>query len=144
MHAHNIKKVSVDSINQLWKKVNLTAGDPRREKLPSRCDRTWFCHTFFGLDDVVQKADESIWPRLKNLNMYDPLALMACVPAYRDNSFVWETKFVNGTPHRIAGTSDIQTGIVDAEDMSNEMANIFSMAFRSSLENICTQTSDSE
>lgn len=144
MVAHNIKKVSVDSINQLWKKVNLTAGDPRREKLPSRCDRTWFCHTFFGLDDVVQKADESIWPRLKNLNMYDPLALMACVPAYRDNSFVWETKFVNGTPHRIAGTSDIQTGIVDAEDMSNEMANIFSMAFRSSLENICTQTSDSE
>jgi inosine-uridine nucleoside N-ribohydrolase len=137
MVAHNIKSVSVDSINCLWKKVNYAGADARREKLPPRCDRTWFCRTFFGSDDVDKQPDESIWPLLGNLNMYDPLALMACVSAYRETNFVWDTIYVNGTPHRIAGVSENQNGIVDARGMSDEMASLFGLAFRNALQNIC-------
>lgn len=139
MVAHNIKGVSVNSINSLWKKVNYPDDDPRREKLPPRCDRTWFCRTFFGTDDTDKNAEESIWGLLENLNMYDPLALMACVPAYREANFLWDTKYVNGTPHRIAGVSQAQNGIVDASSMSDEMAALFTLGFRNSMQGISQQ-----
>ena len=139
MVAHNIKGVSVNSINSLWKKVNYPEDDPRREKLPARCDRTWFCRTFFGTDDTDKNAEESIWGLLENLNMYDPLALMACVPAYREANFLWDTKYVNGTPHRIAGVSQAQNGIVDASSMSDEMAALFTLGFRNSMQGISQQ-----
>ena len=137
MVAHNIRTTSVTSINSLWKKVNYAEDDPRREKLPARCDRTWFCRTFFGTDDTDKDSEESIWSLLENLNMYDPLALMACVPAFRETNFLWDTKYVNGTPHSIAGVSQTQNGIIDATGMSDEMAAIFGLGFRNSMQNIC-------
>ena len=69
--------------------------------------------------------------------MYDPLALMACIPAYRETNFLWDTKYVNGTPHSIAGVSQTQNGIIDATGMSDEMAAIFGLGFRNSMQNIC-------
>uniref|UniRef100_A0A7S4SA71 Guanylate cyclase domain-containing protein n=2 Tax=Ditylum brightwellii TaxID=49249 RepID=A0A7S4SA71_9STRA len=137
MVVNNIVNVRTASINELWKKVNMPTSDTRREKLPPRCNRLWFCQTFLGRDDVETDGASPIMSHVEKLNMYDPLALLCCVPAYREAHFRMETVTVNGVPQSVVGLSQDQTGIVDPEVLCAELFSLFRLAFLRSLQNIC-------
>jgi len=133
MVATNIRSVSKLSIDQLWNKVILHPDDPRREKLPNRCDISWFCRTFMSKGEISKEWTSSVWTLVKKLNMYDPLAVLLCVPAYRATHFDWKTKVVNGVPHVVVGTSERDTGIKNRLSLYNEYASLFLYAFQESL-----------
>jgi hypothetical protein len=133
MVATNIRSVSKLSIDQLWNKVVLHPSDPRREKLPSRCDVNWFCRTFMSKKKISRDWSASVWSLVTKLNMYDPLAVLLCIPAYRTSHFSWKTKIVNDTPHIVVGTSELDTGISNRLSLYNECSSLFLSAFQHSL-----------
>ena len=65
--AANIRRKSKDSLDQLWNKVILPMDDPKREKLPSRCDVKWFYKTFCGTDVIPPQFPASIWTQVEKL-----------------------------------------------------------------------------
>lgn len=132
MVATNIRSVSKLSIDQLWNKVILCPSDPRREKIPPRCDVSWFCRTFMD-KEITKEWSTSVWLLVKKLNMYDPLAVLLCVPAYRTTHFNWQTKVVNGVSHIVVGTSERDTGINTRQSLYAEYASLFLYAFLTSL-----------
>uniref|UniRef100_A0A7S2EP73 Uncharacterized protein n=1 Tax=Trieres chinensis TaxID=1514140 RepID=A0A7S2EP73_TRICV len=136
MVATNTRRVSMCTINQLWTKVNLPESDPRREKLPARCDRRWFCRTFLGMEDTNRSSSNSIWPMLTRLHMYDPLSMMVCVSAYRETYFHWESKVVNGVRHKYCGVSETNTGVIDATALRDKLGSLLQLSLRSALQNI--------
>jgi len=133
MVATNIRSVSKLSIDQLWNKVILHPSDPRREKLPNRCDISWFCRTFMSKGEISKEWTSSVWTLVKKLNMYDPLAVLLCVPAYRATHFDWKTKVVNGVSHIVVGTSERDTGIKNRLSLYTEYSSLFLYAFQESL-----------
>jgi len=96
-----------DSIERLWRDV-CTGG-----KLPPRCDKTWYCDTFCGGLGYDRTVDDSMWDIVKNFNMYDPLALLAAMPAQRDHYFT-PVKFVGlkGVTHIVIGIDKQNSGIL--------------------------------
>jgi hypothetical protein len=130
--AANVRKKSKDSIDQLWNKVVHPPDHPKREKLPARCDATWFFATFCD-EEVPQTLPSSIWTRVQKLNMYDPLAVLICVESYRDAHFRCATKVVNGTAHVVIGTSPDDTGVADRMALYKEYSALFVEALQSSL-----------
>ena len=133
MVATNIRSVSKLSIDQLWNKVILHPTDPRREKLPNRCDVSWFCRTFMSKGEISSSWTASVWTLVKKLNMYDPLAVLLCVPAYRNTHFEGKTKVVNGVSHIVVGTSERDTGIRNRLSLYTEYSLLFLYAFQESL-----------
>jgi tetratricopeptide (TPR) repeat protein len=133
MVATNIRAVSKLGIEQLWNKVHLHPSDPRREKIPPRCDANWFCQTFMNKGETSKERSSSVWLLVKKLNMYDPLAVLLCVPAYRATHFNWQTKVVNGVSHIVVGTSERDTGINTRLSLYAEYASLFYDAFLDSL-----------
>ena len=133
MVAANIRAVSKLGIEQLWNKVHLHPSDPRREKLPPRCDANWFCQTFMNKGETSKDRSSSVWLSVHKLNMYDPLAVLLCVSAYRDTHFNWQTKIVNGVSHIVVGTSERDTGINNRLSLYSEYASLFYNAFLESL-----------
>lgn len=136
MVAVNVRNVSKLGIDQLWNKVMLNPGDARREMLPSRCDVSWFTRVFIGLKEnevLAREWPSSVWSLVTKLNMYDPLAVLLCVPAYRSALFRWHTKVVNGTPHMVVGTSEVDTGIPNRLTLYTEYSSLFLSAFLESL-----------
>jgi hypothetical protein len=133
MVATNIRSVSKLSIDQLWNKVVLHPSDPRREKLPARCDVNWFCRTFMSKGEISKEWNSSVWTLVKKLNMYDPLAVLLCVPAYRATHFGGKSKVVNGVSHIVVGTSERDTGIKSRLSLYNEYSSLFLYAFQESL-----------
>lgn len=130
MVASNIRGVAESQLIKLWKKVNYPMGDPRREKLPARCNRHWFSRTFCGIDDV-NETESSIWSQITKINMYDPLALLACVPFFRKRHFTLSTRMVNGVPHILSGVSNIETGIKDVVSLHDDLCSLFLSALKS-------------
>ena len=133
MVAANVRSVSKLSIDQLWNKVILHPSDPRREKLPERCDVSWFCRTFMSKGELSNNWTSSVWTLVKKLNMYDPLAVLLCVPAYRDVHFEGKSVVVNGVTHIVVGTSERDTGIRSRISLYNEYSSLFLYAFQESL-----------
>lgn len=133
MVATNIRSVSKLSIDQLWNKVILHPTDPRREKLPNRCDVSWFCRTFMSKGEISKDWNASVWTLVKKLNMYDPLAVLLCVPAYRSTHFDGKIKIVNGVSHIVVGTSERDTGIKNRVSLYTEYSLLFLYAFQESL-----------
>jgi hypothetical protein len=133
MVSVNVRGVSKLGIDQLWNKVTLHPSDPRREMLPARCDVNWFCRVFMSKKEVNREWPSSVWSLVTKLNMYDPLAVLLCVPAYRTSHFTWQTKVVNGTSHIVVGTSELDTGIQNRLLLFNEYSTLFFSAFLESL-----------
>ncbi|KAL7491899.1 hypothetical protein ACHAWT_001184 [Skeletonema menzelii] len=134
MVARNIRRVSKTSIDQLWSKVRLHTSDPRREKIPSRCDVNWFCRTFMSEGKLSKDWKASVWSLVQKLNMYDPLALLLAVPAYRTAHFACKEKVVDGVTHLCVGTSERDTGIKNRLALFNEYSTLFLSAFEESLQ----------
>jgi len=133
MVAANIRRKSKHSIDQLWNKVILPSDDPRREKLPSRCDVKWFYKTFCGTEEVPEEITKSIWTQVEKLNMYDPLAVLLCVPSLRALHFSCKAKTVKGVSHVVVGTSECDTGISNQMSLYKEYSHLFIEALQASL-----------
>ena len=133
MVARNMRSVSKISVDQLWNKVRLHPSDPRREKIPNRCDVNWFCRTFMIKGELSKDWKASVWPLVQKLNMYDPLALILAVPAYRTAHFTCKEKVVNGVAHLVVGTSERDTGIKNRLALFDEYSTLFLSAFEESL-----------
>eukprot|EP00970_Alexandrium_tamarense_P020350 scaffold15123_cov200-Alexandrium_tamarense.AAC.3 len=134
MSARNVQRVSKQGVDQLWNKVILPESDLRREKLPGRCDVKWFYKTFIGKWKAPEDSyPQSIWPQVQKLNMYDPLAVLLCIPAYRRLYFDCKVKVVNGVSHVVVGTSEADNGIVNPDLLYNEYASLFFTALQRSL-----------
>jgi predicted ATPase/class 3 adenylate cyclase len=133
MVSLNVRSVSKLGIDQLWNKVILHPTDPRREMLPSRCDMNWFRRVFMDKSEINQEWPSSVWSLVTKLNMYDPLAVLLCVPAYRTAHFNWQTKVVNDVPHIVVGTSELDTGIRNRLSLFSEYSSLFFSAFLDSL-----------
>ncbi|KAK1747849.1 soluble adenylyl cyclase [Skeletonema marinoi] len=133
MVARNIRSVSKISVDQLWNKVRLHPSDPRREKIPNRCDVNWFCRTFMSKGELSKDWKASVWSLVQKLNMYDPLAMLLAVPAYRTAHFAFKEKVVNGVTHLCVGTSERDTGIKNRLALFDEYSTLFLSAFEESL-----------
>jgi len=133
MVAANIRRMSKHSLDQLWNKVILPPEDPRREKLPARCDVRWFYKTFCGTDQIPKELPPSIWTQVEKLNMYDPLAVLICVPSYRSLHFSCKSKIVKGVSHLVIGTSENDTGVNNQISLYKEYSHLFIEALQISL-----------
>ena len=103
----------MSSLVALWQKARAPAGDPARKGLPERCDREWFSRTFCGGADLTEVGPDMIWPHVKSLNFYDPLTLLAAVPACLKRFFKPVSKVWNGAEHIVIGTeNDAGTGCI--------------------------------
>lgn len=118
-------------INALWK--NMPFSDKNEEQQPLRRDRKWFCQKFFGAEDSPHDARSPIWSSVEKMEVCNSLALLSCVATYRDTRFQWETKHVDGTPHRLAGES----GIVCSDALPQELSMLLQLAFQSAMQNMC-------
>lgn len=78
-------------------------------------------------------SQDSIWSRVQQLNMYDPLAVLLCVSSYRELHFSCVTKTVNDVSHVVVGTSDVDTGINDTLLLYKEYSHLFVYALQASL-----------
>jgi CRP-like cAMP-binding protein/tetratricopeptide (TPR) repeat protein len=110
--ARRLRDGQIASINALWRRARAPVGDTAERKgLPGRCDRAWFSATFCGgavLDDV---GPDAIWPHVQSFNFYNPLTLLAAVPACLAMFFKPVTKTVNGVRHVVVGAeSEVKTG----------------------------------
>merc|ERR1719401_1010691 len=94
------------SIENLWS--NVCEGGI----LPARCDKQWFCNTFCGGEGADRGKNDSMWLLVKTFNMYDPLALLAAIPA-RQKQFFEPTQhsLQDGIMNSIIGTSAENSGI---------------------------------
>lgn len=100
-------------IEALWRRAHYPIDDPRREKLPARCDPLWFCDTFCGGQGTDRTGNDPIWDLITGFNMYDPMACVAAIPSLRARFFDPVRVPVNGVEHEIIGVSSQQTGIAD-------------------------------
>lgn len=133
MVATNVREVSESNLMKLWEKVRAPLSDPRREKLPARCDKKWFFQTFVGRDDVSEDEEDRIWDLVEKLNVYDPLAMLSCVPNLRERHFKKTTKMVNGTPHVLIGASKEETDVVNVKALHDELLELMNFALNGAL-----------
>lgn len=98
------------SIEQLWQ--NVCAGD----KLPPRCDKEWFCNTFCNGRGEMRGAKDTMWDLVKTFNMYDPLAILACLPSKR-RLFFSPKEYIGpgGVVHMNIGESKENCGIISSK-----------------------------
>lgn len=101
-------------IEALWQRVNYEPDDPRREKLPARCNKLWFLNTFCGGKGEERTSTDSIWDIVQTFNLYDPMACLAAVPSLCERFYEPEVVTVNNVEHRIIGISAEKIGVKDA------------------------------
>ncbi|KAL7447257.1 hypothetical protein ACHAXM_011041 [Skeletonema potamos] len=127
--ASEIHEANTKAILTLWKKVNMLAWMPGRGRLPSRCDRDWFCR-FFGIDiddDAGPNATDS-WLQSANIYLYDALATLNCVEAYQELYFGPKGHIVDGTLHKLVDRVVFKDGLVA------EIDGLLNEAFRIAME----------
>ena len=83
--------------------------------------------------EISKAWNASVWTLVKKLNMYDPLAVLLCVRAYRSTHFDGKIKIVNGVSHIVVGTSERDTGIKNRVSLYTEYSLLFLYAFQESL-----------
>jgi len=125
-----LKNVSEEGFNSLWERSNLPADDPSRA-LPARCDRAWFITTFCG-GEQVQPGDP-IWPHIKSISVYDPIAMLAVSPSLSETFFAPTEVLTMGTQHRIIGVSPEQTGVKNPGELQSFIRNGLVRALQESL-----------
>ena len=118
------------SIEGLWRRAASTAPE-RRTGLPARCDAKWFRATFCDGRGADRGPDDAIWDLVVSFNMYDPLALIACVPDLRKRFFVAAEKRVLGVTHTVIGVDRDRPGVLpEAVDALRDFMCAFPPFFR--------------
>jgi inosine-uridine nucleoside N-ribohydrolase len=106
-----------EGFENLWRRTNMATDDPARA-LPARCDRRWFMKTFTNDPDGEVERDQSIWEHIKQLTLYDPIALIALCDKYREDFFDPAIVITNGVEHQVIGLSNQQSGVKDGSKLS--------------------------
>lgn len=100
------------TITDLWRRCH-ASGVVRRRSLPARCDPAWFRATFCRGAGAGRGADDEIWDVVGSFNMYDAIALVACVPALRAKHLAPAVFAVGGVDQRVVGVDAARSGVVD-------------------------------
>ena len=106
--GHRLHRAQRSSIESLWKRANLPAGDQNRKTLPTRCNRKWFCDTFCG---GVDPEGKDVWDYIRSFSMCDPLALLVTIPALRERFFEPKIVRIKQTDHTVVGFSPTEHGV---------------------------------
>jgi hypothetical protein len=107
----------VRSINALWQKANAAAGSEIRGKLPVDRNRSWFVDTFCGREDPGISPDDDISPFVREVTLYDPINLIAAIPALRDRFFRPHLVQVAQATHAIIGLTRENHGVMNPDDL---------------------------
>ena len=99
-HLYAIQKQAIDS---LWQ---FACANPPEH----RQNRSWFCKTFCGADDLPITVTDSPWPHVKKLAIYDPLTTLWM---FFPELFRPEVRTINGVEHQIVGVSSESDGVVN-------------------------------
>lgn len=113
------------AIQDLWFRANLAADDIRRNKLPERCDKQWFCKTFCADQGMDRTGDDDIWDLIQCFQLYDPMTLIAAIPGLTERFFTPVVVTVNGVEHKIIGVSKSVHGVKDASGLVEFMTTCF-------------------
>lgn len=103
------------ALQTLFEAACAPAKSAARGALPLDRDRRWFVEVFCGSVDPGIAAGDDIWPHVDKFNLYDPINLIAAVPALCERFFHPTLVRVNTTTHRVIGVSREQHGIKNIE-----------------------------
>ena len=129
------------STRLLWQQACAPLGDSARGSLADRCDRNWFLKTFcrsadinlhdtvcgasaaapqasssttlFARDCTLSAPQEDIWPYIESLHVYNPLSMLAAVPAFVQLHLRPIKHTVRSAQHLIVGVSETDPGVED-------------------------------
>jgi len=123
------------AIEHLWKRACAVATipnpenpdgksipNPARAGLPERCDKAWFIGAFCGGEGSELTAEDSVWPCIKTFNLYDPVTLVAAIPALRGYFYRSVVLEVHGVEHHLIGVSVKNHGVINPEELATYLA----------------------
>lgn len=123
--AVRLQKAQKSSLQHLWMRACLPAGDPGREGLPGRCDRPWFSNTFLSGRGQDRIGSDSIWDLSTTFQAYDCIALLGALPGIRDrylDPMVFAVHGLHGvTVHEVMGMNAELNGVRDPRALCNWM-----------------------
>jgi len=125
---------SQQSIQFLWDRCVLPADDPRRNGLPVRCNKEWFCNMFLEGKGLDRGQGDAIWDLCKTFSSYSPLQLMASVPDLRAKYFKPTTVKVkskrgNQVTHEILGLTEENHGVIEPKELTSYIENALLTGF---------------
>lgn len=120
-----LRKVQKDAIQDLWVRANMAADDPKRNKLPERCNREWFCNTFCAGNGKDRDGANEIWDLIVCFQLYDPMTLIAAVPELAERFFEPVIVKVNGVDHKVIGVSKAVNGVKNVDGLVTFMIDSF-------------------
>lgn len=133
--ALRLRESEIRSATDLWQRCALPEGHEQRLGLPGRCDRAWFARQVCGGQDLSDLAEDvPIWPYVTTVALYDPLCLLAALPATLQRFFVLDTKVVRGVEHIVIGSSEDRNGIRDVPALKSFMMNALRYSLMQSIE----------
>lgn len=109
------------SLEALWKRCCLPAGDAARAGLPDSRDKKWFTTVFCAGKGIELTAEDSIWHLVTGFMLYDPLTLIAAVPEFREKFFDPTVVKIHETEHYIIGVSKAKPGVKDGKALADFM-----------------------
>lgn len=118
------------AIQELWQRACLDPDDPKRLKLPPRCDRAWFDKTFCGGQAGDRRGEDSIWEVVQTFNLYDPVTLVAAIPTLRELFFSSYVAEVNGVEHHVIGIDAERHGVIDPPELAAYLMTIMVESLR--------------
>lgn len=120
-----LQRTQRHAIQDVWVRANLAGDDPRRNKLPERCNKEWFCNTFCAGQGLERNGDDDIWDLIQSFQLYDPMTLIAAVPELAERFFDPTIVTVNGVEHSVIGVSKAKNGVKDPAGLSTFMIECF-------------------
>jgi hypothetical protein len=130
------------AIEELWKRACLPAGDKARMGLPERCDAKWFLKSFCGGNGEGRTREDGIWDLVQTFNLYDPVTLVAAMPALRELFFSSYVVELNGAEHHVIGVDEQRHGVIDPSALAEYLQTVMveSLRLRAAEERPALQT----
>ena len=105
------------SLAALWERVCLPVNDPARGNLPKRCTREWYLSTFCGGAAVDTYEFRAVWPTVRSVNLYSPIALIAALPYAYKTYFRTKELSVRSAMHHIIGVNADELCVTNARGL---------------------------
>lgn len=119
----NLRNRQMTSINILWQAANANEGSPVRGSLPMSRDRAWFLKTFCAGINPDASYQGDIWPYVGKFQLYDPMNVIAAVPALCYRFFNPTEVPVRGEVHNVIGLNKENHGIDNEKALRSFMMN---------------------
>ena len=133
MISTKIQRTEEMNMNGIWEMIR-SKDEAKGNPALKRLDVKSFCnHSLGGKNPST--AGRQIWPWITSINLELVLGLLACLPAYQDAHFRWETHQVMGVEHKVCRHSNAAAGVIRPDALSNEIHMLIGLAFRTSLLN---------